>query len=302
LIQKSGQTTARGSRNTGVLKQGQSLFLEQFKTASSIVAQQQSTVTSTTHKSQPKINLQTKPACHRHSIIDSKPVAPLSTIVASESWKKVGEKEKQTTKRFSVAKTPALKEGADMCEDEQAIIDAAWVKSRDKVFKKKRNSLIAQKTKEVIEAALPQLEDIDEKEESQRICIEDLEVTPLKKKIDHPDQMDPMSTSGYFTHGLRSSRDTQHFRSFLDASHLLMSQSRGVQEQDDSSSNMYSQAGSPSRKMRRTREERRKTTDGLKSRQSCVQDENMINVSPMKKPKLSPSKQVLSEVDVNTMK
>ena len=114
--------------------------------------------------------------------------------------------------------------------------------------------------------------------------------------------MDPMSASGYFTQVLRSSRDTQHFRSFIDASHLLMSQSRVVQEQDDSSSNMYSQAGSPSRKGRRTREERRKTTDGLKPRKSCVQDENMINVSPMKKPKMSPSKQVLAEVDINTMK
>lgn len=75
-----------------------------------------------------------------------------------------------------------------MCDDEQAIVDAAWVKSRDKVFKKKRNSLIAQKTKEVIEAStLPQLEDIDEKEESQRFCIDDLEVTPLKKKAENHD-------------------------------------------------------------------------------------------------------------------
>lgn len=167
-----------------------------------------------------------------------------------------------------MAKTPVLKEDLSMCDNEQAIIDAAWLKSRDKVFKKKRNSLIAQKTKEVIEAAsLPKLEDIDEKEESQRFYIEDLEVTPLKKKAkDFPDQMDTMSASGYFSQALRSSRDTQHFRSFIDASHLLMSQSRVVQEQDDSSSNMYSQAGSPSRMGRRTREERRKTKDGLKPR------------------------------------
>ena len=30
----------------------------------------------------------------------------------------------------------ALKVGQDMGEDEQAIIDAAWVKSRDNLFKK----------------------------------------------------------------------------------------------------------------------------------------------------------------------
>jgi hypothetical protein len=71
---------------------------------------------------------------------------------------------------------------------------------------------------------------------------------------------------------------------------------------------MHSQLGSPSRKNRRTREERRKTTDGMGAKYS-IQDENMINVSPMKKtapasPKQSTlriNNQVLSEVDINTL-
>jgi hypothetical protein len=98
-----------------------------------------------------------------------------------------------------------IKAGSDIDEDEQAIIDAAWLKSRDNVFKKKRNSMVGQKSKEIGDITLQKLEEIDEKEESQRICIEDLEVTPLKKNKNDP--IEPMSASGYFTQGMHSSRD-----------------------------------------------------------------------------------------------
>lgn len=135
--------------------------------------------------------------------------------MSSDPWKRVGEKEKQSTKRFSVIQksSSGIKTGSDIDEDEQAIIDAAWLKSRDNVFKKKRNSMVGQKSKEIGDITLEKLEEIDEKEESQRICIEDLEVTPLKKnKID---PIEPMSASGYFTQGMHSTRD---FRtSILDA-------------------------------------------------------------------------------------
>ena len=88
--------------------------------------------------------------------------------MSSDPWKKVGEKEKLSTKRFSVIakSTSMIKDGSEVDEDEQAIIDAAWLKSRDNVFKKKRNSVIAQKPKDIPETTIHKLEDIDEKEES----------------------------------------------------------------------------------------------------------------------------------------
>ena len=47
--------------------------------------------------------------------------------MSSDPWKRVGEKEKHSTKRFSVIQksSSGIKTGSDIDEDEQAIIDAA---------------------------------------------------------------------------------------------------------------------------------------------------------------------------------
>ena len=69
----------------------------------------------------------------------------------------------------------------------QAIVDAAWMCSRDKVFKKKRNSILVKsktsKTGEDLNSTMLKalsLEEIDENEESSRIIVEEVDNTPLK--------------------------------------------------------------------------------------------------------------------------
>jgi hypothetical protein len=70
----------------------------------------------------------------------------------SDAWKKAEEikKEKERLQKKTVLKasTTSTKlhnkenEGSNAGEELQSILDAAWVNTRDKVFKKKRNSLI----------------------------------------------------------------------------------------------------------------------------------------------------------------
>jgi hypothetical protein len=66
----------------------------------------------------------------------------------SDAWKKAEEIKKERLKRASICKphNQSRDSVADLCEDEQAIINAAWVQQRDKVFKKKRNSIVVNKT------------------------------------------------------------------------------------------------------------------------------------------------------------
>lgn len=64
-------------------------------------------------------------------------------------------------------------------------MDAAWVTSRDKVFKKKRNSIVnkgALSSRGGSEAPLKanDLEEIDEIDECSKIIVEEVETTPLK--------------------------------------------------------------------------------------------------------------------------
>ena len=117
-----------------------------------------------------------------------------------------------------------------------------------------------------------------------RILVEEVDNTPLKLR-NFGDNHHDMNSE------LRSSRET--FRSsFIDA-HMLLSH----RDMDDTSSHMCSQAGSPFRKARRTRDERRKTTveknqsaNGDGENVNILNDENtMINISPLRKPaKASP--------------
>lgn len=121
-----------------------------------------------------------------------------------------------------------------------------------------------------------------------RIQIEEVDSTPLKLR--------QIGENHNVNSALRSSRET--FRSsFIDA-HLLLSH----RDMDETSSQMCSNAGSPFRKARRTREERRKTTvDGHGSSTNdgenvnILNDENtMLNISPLRKPlklKTSPNQQ-----------
>jgi len=112
-----------------------------------------------------------------------------------------------------------------------------------------------------------------------RILVEEVDSTPLKLRGN-------FGESHHMNSAFRSSRD--NFRSsFIDA-HQLFSH----RDMDDASSHMCSQAGSPFRKARRTREERLKTTFERKDCTSndgenvnILNDDNtMINISPLRKP------------------
>lgn len=202
--------------------------------------------------------------------------------IISDAWKKAEEIKKDRIKRASICKphNQSRDSTADLGEDEQAIINAAWMQQRDKVFKKKRNSIVAtkasQRTSDQCLHTQNNLEEIDEKEESMRIFVEEVDKTPLKLRN--------LGEAHNMNSALRSSRDT--FRSsFIDAHQLL-----SHRDVDDTSSHMCSQMGSPFRKARRTREERRKTTvEGHESKDgeniNTLNDENaMINISPLRKP------------------
>jgi len=63
-----------------------------------------------------------------------------------DAWKKAEEIKKDRLKRASIVSKPHHNQSVDLGEDEQAIVNAAWVHSRDKVFKKKRNSIVVNKT------------------------------------------------------------------------------------------------------------------------------------------------------------
>lgn len=73
--------------------------------------------------------------------------------------------------------------------------------------------------------------------------------------------------------------------------HLMQSNFFTARDNDETSSHMFSQAGSPFRKARRTREERRKTTKDLNTSTfdsvmgDHLEDDSMLNISPMKKSK-----------------
>lgn len=127
-----------------------------------------------------------------------------------------------------------------------------------------------------------------------RLCLEDFENTPLKRTRDpNNDVFDPLGASGCLTQDLRASNESIFRSSLMDTQLLMMSQCRDTINQDDYSSTLCSQTGSPFRKARRTRDERRKTVttystackrhDRSEEKVVVVNDENMINVSPLKK-------------------
>ena len=88
--------------------------------------------------------------------------APNMSSIINEAWRKAEEikrEKEKMLKRVSLKKSnlsssyinsaPRMKKGSkdtEGNEDLQAIVNAAWVTSRDKVFKKKRNSVAGNKT------------------------------------------------------------------------------------------------------------------------------------------------------------
>lgn len=71
----------------------------------------------------------------------------------------------------------------------QAIIDSAWVQTRDTVFRKKRSSIVgassgknsARGNGDLPSARNVELEEIDEKEETLKMMVENVDISPLKE-------------------------------------------------------------------------------------------------------------------------
>lgn len=132
------------------------------------------------------------------------------------------------------------------------------------------------------------LEEIDELEESARIQVEEVDMTPIKTNRGGMPTLNFNGLApGEFISGRNSAfrpsgRDTLR-SSFMDMHHLTH------RDMDETSSQMCSQMGSPFRKSRRTRDERRKAThqescDNQYNASTMMNEEGgMINVSPLKK-------------------
>lgn len=119
-----------------------------------------------------------------------------------DAWRKAEEikKEKQLRKlkltnsgaSSSRKRSDKENEGGNSGDGElQAIIDSAWVQTRDTVFRKKRNSVVSSGKNSArgnggVNSDLPsarnaELEEIDEKEESFKIPIDNVDPSPLKE-------------------------------------------------------------------------------------------------------------------------
>lgn len=223
------------------------------------------------------------------------------TSLISEAWRKAEEikreKERLLKKAHMKATTPR---GGDKenslsnidfeCNDPElrSIVDAAWQSQRDKVFKKKRHSITSKKDDVTPQlSARPhhhqELENIDELEES--IKMDELENSPLKEVLLN-------GRAGQVKIQIEHLNKENLRKSVMQADFFTSLH----QMEDGSSSHMHSMANSPSRKARRTREERRKTCNGrVETNESMCDDystnpheeESMLNFSPLKKDKIN---------------
>ena len=119
----------------------------------------------------------------------------LSHNMIEEAWRKAEEikKEKQRRLKMSSSGASSSRKRSDKenegnnCEELQAIMDSAWVQTRDTVFRKKRNSVASSgKNSARANGDLPsarhiELEEIDEKEESFKLMVENVDPSPLKE-------------------------------------------------------------------------------------------------------------------------
>lgn len=115
-----------------------------------------------------------------------------------DAWRKAEEIKKEKQQRrlklsnsgASSARKRSDKENevGNNCNDElQAIIDSAWVQTRETVFRKKRNSVVssgknsARGNGDLPSARNVELEEIDEKEESFKMTVDNVDPSPLKE-------------------------------------------------------------------------------------------------------------------------
>lgn len=120
----------------------------------------------------------------------------LSHNMIEEAWRKAEEIKKEKQRRLKLSNSGASsarkrsdKENeANNCGEElQAIIDSAWVQTRDTVFRKKRSSVAssgknsARGNGDLQSARHIELEEIDEKEESFKLTIDNVDPSPLKE-------------------------------------------------------------------------------------------------------------------------
>lgn len=113
-----------------------------------------------------------------------------------DAWRKAEEikKEKQRRLKLSSSGASSARKRSDKenegnnCGDElQAIIDSAWVQTRETVFRKKRNSVAssgknsARGNGDLPSARHNELEEIDEKEECFKLAVDNVDPSPLKE-------------------------------------------------------------------------------------------------------------------------
>ena len=113
-----------------------------------------------------------------------------------EAWRKAEEIKKEKQRRLKLSNSGASSarkrsdkenEGNNCGEELQAIIDSAWVQTRDTVFRKKRSSVAssgknsARGNGDLQSARHIELEEIDEKEESFKLTIDNVDPSPLKE-------------------------------------------------------------------------------------------------------------------------
>ena len=120
----------------------------------------------------------------------------LSHNMIEEAWRKAEEIKKEKQRRLKLSNSGASSarkhsdkenEGNNCGEELQAIIDSAWVQTRDTVFRKKRSSVAssgknsARGNGDLQSARHIELEEIDEKEESFKLTIDNVDPSPLKE-------------------------------------------------------------------------------------------------------------------------
>jgi len=113
-----------------------------------------------------------------------------------EAWRKAEEIKKEKQRRLKLSSSGASSarkrsdkenEGNNGGDELQAIIDSAWVQTRDTVFRKKRNSVAssgknsARGNGDLPSARHNELEEIDENEETFKLAVDCVDPSPLKE-------------------------------------------------------------------------------------------------------------------------